>query len=221
MFFAGDIYAGTGVVVDPAHPPELADDLEETARILRRKSFSEYFSRVFAPYYLKRQPASTSASLIKDNRLDIIAAALRDDGDYYAQTNSDDLILDQRELAWLKNTLGSTHRGLRSRRPRRQLGRALPDRGHARHARRALERVGAMIAAAVLALIATALCGCASQQLSIRSLPPTLPRPTRRQPPKARPPWPQPSTSMRRAAQPTRRPSRRRTPRRCSPTNTN
>jgi hypothetical protein len=106
VFFAGDIYAGTGVVVDPAHPPELADDLEETARILRRKSFSEYFSRVFAPYYLKRQPASTSASLIKDNRLDIIAAALRDDGDYYAQTNSDDLILDQRELAWLKNTLG-------------------------------------------------------------------------------------------------------------------
>ncbi len=32
---------------------------------------------------------------------------LRNDADYYAQTNSNDLILDQRELAWLKNTLGS------------------------------------------------------------------------------------------------------------------
>ena len=106
MFFAGDIYAGTGVVVDPAHPPMVGDDLEETARILRRKPFSEYFSRVFAPFYLKYQPASTSVSLIADNRLDIIAAALRDNGDYYAQTNSDDLILDQRELTWLKHTLG-------------------------------------------------------------------------------------------------------------------
>lgn len=106
VFFAGDIYAGTGVVVDPAHPPAVGDDLDDTARILRRKPFSEYFSRVFAPYYLKLEPASTRASLIADNRLDIIAAALRDNGDYYAQTNSDDLILDQRELAWLRDTLG-------------------------------------------------------------------------------------------------------------------
>jgi hypothetical protein len=32
---------------------------------------------------------------------------LRDDGDYYAQTNRDDLILDQAELQWLQSTLGS------------------------------------------------------------------------------------------------------------------
>ncbi len=35
----------------------------------------------------------------------MIGHQLRDDGDYYAQTNSDDLILDQAELAWLKATL--------------------------------------------------------------------------------------------------------------------
>ncbi|HSY97664.1 MAG TPA: hypothetical protein VK793_18715, partial [Steroidobacteraceae bacterium] len=29
------------------------------------------------------------------------------DPDYYAQTNSDDVILDARELKWLKDTLGS------------------------------------------------------------------------------------------------------------------
>src|SRR5216684_271540 len=107
MFFAGDLYAGTGVVVDPAHPPRVGDSLEETQRILRSKPFSEYFTKVFAPYYLKRRPNSTAASLIADNRLDIIGGSLRNDPDYYAQTNSDDLILDKQELAWLRDTLGS------------------------------------------------------------------------------------------------------------------
>jgi hypothetical protein len=107
VFFAGDLYAGTGVVVDPKHPPKVGDSLEETQRILRGKPFSEYFTKVFAPYYLKHRPHSTSASLIADNRLDVIADALRSNSDYYAQANSDDLILDKRELAWLKETLGS------------------------------------------------------------------------------------------------------------------
>ena len=107
MFFAGDLYAGTGVVVDPEHPPKVGDSLEETQRILRGKPFSEYFTRVFAPYYLQHRPNATSASLIADNRLEIIGDALRSNPDYYAQTNSNDLILDRRELAWLKATLGS------------------------------------------------------------------------------------------------------------------
>jgi hypothetical protein len=106
VFFAGDLYAGTGVVVDPRHPPKVGDSLEETQRILRTKPFSDYFTKVFAPYYLKHRPNSTPASLIADNRLDIIGDALRNDSDYYAQANSDDLILDKRELAWLENTLG-------------------------------------------------------------------------------------------------------------------
>jgi len=107
MFFAGDLYAGTGVVVDPRHPPKVGDSLEETARVLRGMPFSAYFSRVFAPYYLKHRPNSTPQSLIADNRLDIIADALRNDPDYYAQTNSNDVILDHAELDWLKTTLGS------------------------------------------------------------------------------------------------------------------
>jgi hypothetical protein len=106
MFFAGDLYAGTGVIVDPKHPPKVGDSLEETQRILRNKPFSEYFTKVFAPYYLQHRPKSTAASLIADNRLDIIGDQLRNNADYYAQTNSDDLILDKRELAWLRDTLG-------------------------------------------------------------------------------------------------------------------
>jgi hypothetical protein len=106
VFFAGDLYAGTGVVVDARHPPKVGDSLEETQRILRGKPFSEYFTRVFAPYYMKRRPNSTGASLIADNSLEVIGGALRADGDYYAQTNSDDLILDKRELRWLQDTLG-------------------------------------------------------------------------------------------------------------------
>jgi hypothetical protein len=107
VFFAGDLYAGTGIVVDPKHPPKVGDSLEETQRILRNKPFSEYFTKVFAPYYLQHRPNSTAASLIADNRLDVIGDALRNDSDYYAQTNSNDLILDKRELAWLEGTLGS------------------------------------------------------------------------------------------------------------------
>jgi hypothetical protein len=106
VFFAGDLYAGTGVVVDSKHPPKVSDSLEETQRILRNKPFSEYFTRVFAPYYLKRRPNTTAAALIADNRLDIIHDALQNDPDYYAQANSDDLILDKQELTWLRSTLG-------------------------------------------------------------------------------------------------------------------
>jgi hypothetical protein len=107
MFFIGDLYANTGVIIDPAHPPKVGDSLENIQRDLRAKPFAEYFSRVFAPYYLKQRPDATSASLIATNRLDIIADALRSDGDYYAQTNSNDMILNRRELAWLQDTLGS------------------------------------------------------------------------------------------------------------------
>ena len=107
MFFAGDLYAGTGVVVDPKHPPKVSDSLEETQRVLRNKPFSEYFTKVFAPYYMQRRPNSTAASLIAGNRLDIIGDSLRNDPDYYVQTNSDDLILDKQELGWLRDTLGS------------------------------------------------------------------------------------------------------------------
>jgi hypothetical protein len=107
MFFAGDLYAGTGVVVDPRHPPKVGESLEEIQRALREKPFSEYFTRVFAPYYLRHRPHSTPASLIADNRLDIIGTELHSDPDYFAQANSDDVILDRRELGWLESTLGS------------------------------------------------------------------------------------------------------------------
>jgi hypothetical protein len=107
VFFTGDLSAGTGVVVDPNHPPKVGDSLEETQRILRNKPFSEYFTKVFAPYYLKHRPNSTPASLIADSRLDVIGTALRQDPDYYAQTNSDDLILDKQELEWLRDILGT------------------------------------------------------------------------------------------------------------------
>jgi hypothetical protein len=107
VFFAGDLYAGTGVVVDPKHPPKVGDSLEEIQRRLRNMPFAEYFTKVFAPFYLKQRPNATAASLIADNRLDIIGDALRNDPDYYAQSNSDDVILNAQELAWLKDTLGS------------------------------------------------------------------------------------------------------------------
>jgi hypothetical protein len=49
MFFAGDLYARTGVVVDPRHPPKVGDPLERTEMTLRAMPFAEYFARVFTP----------------------------------------------------------------------------------------------------------------------------------------------------------------------------
>jgi ABC-type transporter lipoprotein component MlaA len=106
VFFAGDMYARTGVVVDPKHPPRAGDSLEGIARTLRDKPFSEYFWKVFAPYYLARRPGATPESLLADSRLNIIGESLSSNPDYYAQTNRDDVILDEAELAWLKSTLG-------------------------------------------------------------------------------------------------------------------
>jgi hypothetical protein len=106
MFFIGDLYARTGVVTDPKHPPKVGDSLENVQRELRLKPFSEYFSRVFAPYYLKARPGVTGASLIADNRLNSIGDELSSDGDYYVQTNKDDLILNRPELSWLQDTMG-------------------------------------------------------------------------------------------------------------------
>jgi hypothetical protein len=107
VFFAGDLYARTGVVIDPQRPPGVEDSLEQIGRTLRTKTFAEYFNRVFAPYYMAQRPGATPESLQAENRLDIIGAALRDNPDYYALTNSDDLILDRSELAWLRTTLGT------------------------------------------------------------------------------------------------------------------
>jgi hypothetical protein len=107
MFFIGDLYAKTGVITDPAHPPKVGDSLEDIQRDLRARPFADYFTQVFAPYYLTRRPDATSASLVAANRLDIITDALHDDVDYYAQATSNDLIINRRELIWLQDTLGS------------------------------------------------------------------------------------------------------------------
>jgi hypothetical protein len=105
MFYAGDLYAGTGVVTDPRRPPRPGDSTDEVVRRLLVKPFSEYFDQVFVPYYLAHRSGSTRTSLIAESRLDIIADALRTNPDYYAQTNADDLILDRAELDWLRSTL--------------------------------------------------------------------------------------------------------------------
>lgn len=105
LFLAGDIYAGSGVVTTPGHPPG-RDELDEVSRTLRHHSFALYFERVFAPFYMEWRPGATRDSLIADSHLNLIGEQLRTDPDYYAQTNADELILDAAELAWLRDTFG-------------------------------------------------------------------------------------------------------------------
>ena len=106
MFYEGDLYAGTGVVLDPKHLPAPGDSTDAIGRELRARSFAEYFDKVFVPYYLAHRPGATRESLIAENRLQIIGPTLASNPDYYALTNADDLILDADELAWLRSTLG-------------------------------------------------------------------------------------------------------------------
>ncbi|MFC4726985.1 hypothetical protein [Coralloluteibacterium thermophilus] len=106
MFFAADYYAGTGVVVDPAAPPRVGDSLGAAFRELRARPFADYFERVFAPYYLALRPDWTREQLIAGSSLELIGPQLAADRDVYAQTSRNDLILDARELAWLRDTLG-------------------------------------------------------------------------------------------------------------------
>lgn len=106
LFFAGDLYAGTGVVVDPANPPDANDPLDGILRQLRQKPFAAYFEQVFAPFYLRERPGATLESLAAASHLATIGPLLRTDPHVFAQANADDLILDADELAWLVATLG-------------------------------------------------------------------------------------------------------------------
>lgn len=107
VFFAGDLYSGSGVAVDPDNPPRRGDSLGEIFGQLRTQTFSTYFDRVFAPFYLERRPGATHESLIADNHLELIGERLRNNPDYYAQTNADELILDKTELDWLREVFGT------------------------------------------------------------------------------------------------------------------
>jgi hypothetical protein len=106
MYYEGDLYAGTGAILDPKHPPKASDSTDAIGRELRARSFANYFDSVFVPYYLAHRPGSTRESLIAENRLQLIEHTLKSDPDYYALTNADDLILDAKELAWLRETMG-------------------------------------------------------------------------------------------------------------------
>ena len=107
VFYAGDLYAGTGVVVDPHRAPRPGDATEAVFRRLLGKDFSAYFDEVLLPFYARRMPGMTRETLRARNGLSIIATPLRSDPGYFAQTNADDLILDAAELAWLRDTLGT------------------------------------------------------------------------------------------------------------------
>ena len=106
MFFAGDLYARTGVVVDPANPPGADDPLDGILRALRQKPFAAYFDQVFAPFHLAHRPGTTREELVQGGHLEVIGDTLRNDPLVYAQANADDLVLDASELAWLRQALG-------------------------------------------------------------------------------------------------------------------
>ena len=83
--------------------PDRGGSAQNAARQARSPSTSTRCSRRTTWRTALARPATRWSP---SNRLDIIGDALRNDPDYYAQTNADDLILDRR-TRWLRTTLGS------------------------------------------------------------------------------------------------------------------
>ena len=173
MFFAGDLYAGTGVVVDPKHPPKVSDSLEETAANTAQQAvlgvFHQSIRTLLFEAAARIRPA---ASLIADNRLDIIGDAIAQQSRLLRadqQRRSDSRQAGTRVAA---GNAGLQDRRLRSWRPSRQYRRAAAGVRHAGHAGRAMDGSGAMKLGIGSFCLAVALGGCASQSVSIRSVPP-------------------------------------------------
>ncbi|WP_111642716.1 alpha/beta fold hydrolase [Marinimicrobium alkaliphilum] len=106
MFFAGDYFAGTGVVVDPDDPPTRSSSLEPVLRELRARPFADYMRHVFVPFYLAREPELTEEALIARSHLRVLEPLLSDGSDIFAQHSRDDFILGPDDMTWLKGALG-------------------------------------------------------------------------------------------------------------------
>ena len=87
VFFAGDIYAHTGVVTDPRHPPKVGDSLEQITKTLRDKPFRSISRACSRRTTWRGGPGRRRSRCWRTSSLNIIADNLRDNPDYYAQTN--------------------------------------------------------------------------------------------------------------------------------------
>lgn len=104
MIFTSDVCLNAGYIVPAGKTIETNDPLLPYFSAASRVSFEQYFDEFLLPYLQSRQPGMTKEKALADCTLSNLGPFLRGAGNIYVIGNEDDPILNDRELAYLKDT---------------------------------------------------------------------------------------------------------------------
>ncbi|SNR91831.1 hypothetical protein SAMN04488503_1906 [Humidesulfovibrio mexicanus] len=106
MVFTSDVCLGAGYVTPRDRAIATSEPLLPYFQAASRVSFEQYFEEFLLPYLRHRDPAMTKEKALADCTLVGMARFLRESPNIYVVGNEDDPILNERELAYLKDTFG-------------------------------------------------------------------------------------------------------------------
>ncbi|MHC1753379.1 alpha/beta fold hydrolase [Humidesulfovibrio sp.] len=104
MIFTSDVCLKAGYIVPADKTIETNDPLLPYFSAASRVSFEQYFDEFLLPYLQSRQPGMTKEKALADCTLSNLGPFLREAKNVYVIGNDDDPILNERELAYLKET---------------------------------------------------------------------------------------------------------------------
>lgn len=104
MIFTSDVCLKAGYIVPAGKTIETNDPLLPYFSAASRVSFEQYFDEFLLPYLQSRQPGLTKEKALADCTLSNLGPFLRGAKNVYVIGNDDDPILNERELAYLKDT---------------------------------------------------------------------------------------------------------------------
>jgi hypothetical protein len=107
MVFSADVMTRYGLIVPKNRLLGSADSLTDFFKVTNRISFIDYFNEFFCPFFQSRNPSLTREALIESLSLHSIESYLRNSPKIYLMGNEDDLILEPKDLTFLKNVFGA------------------------------------------------------------------------------------------------------------------
>lgn len=106
MIFTSDVCLKAGYIVPADKNIETNDPLLPYFSAASRVSFEEYFDEFLLPYLQSREGGMTKEKALANCTLSNLGPFLRGASNVYVIGNDDDPILNERELAYLKDTFG-------------------------------------------------------------------------------------------------------------------
>ena len=106
LAFISDVMTRSGYIV--GRPAELTPSTSLTPYFIvgQRRSFEDYFDRLYLPFFQKREPGLTRDGAIHDASLKPLEGFIRSDQEMGLITNADDIILAKGELDYLTGLFG-------------------------------------------------------------------------------------------------------------------